>query len=74
MLLEKGILYCPDFVINAGGVRSVPAPDESYDKKVAKERVSGIAKTLLEVLDLAEKENLPTNQAAEVLARRKIGL
>jgi len=71
-IAELGILYAPDFVVNAGGVINVAVELGGYDLKRARKRIDGIYDTLLGVLRAAERESLLPNQAALALARRRI--
>jgi len=68
----RGILYAPDYVINAGGLISVYGEIVGYDTDVAKERAAGIYDTLLSIYDIAERDGIPTYRAADRLARRRI--
>jgi leucine dehydrogenase len=75
-LQERGILYAPDFVINAGGVINIAmelAP-EGYDEARALAKVHGIYEAVHNVLRMAEAEHLPTHRAALVLAERQLAL
>lgn len=74
LLMEKGILYAPDFVINAGGIINVACELESegYDPCLAREKVNTIYDTLLSVFEMSARRNLPTSQAADELARHKL--
>lgn len=71
-LAERGILYAPDFVMNAGGVisGSVPVLNQPHDAMVR--QVDGIADTLLEVFAEADHEGITTVQAAERRAERAL--
>lgn len=67
-LHERGILYCPDYAVNAGGVLSLPATGATYDRRAALDRAVGVAATVAAVLRLAEQRNVSTHQAADMLA------
>lgn len=75
VLADAGILYAPDYVINAGGVIQVADEllDGGYRPERAHERVLGIGGRLDEVFDLAAELGLPTADAAAVLAERRMG-
>ena len=49
-LARAGVLYCPDFVVNAGGVIQVADERHGFDFERAKAKASGIHDTLLEVV------------------------
>jgi leucine dehydrogenase len=71
LLRSGGILYCPDYVTNAGGVLSV-VPDGTHERGAALDRAAGVAKTLDTVLALADERDIPTDQAADRLAEQCI--
>ncbi|WP_418513661.1 Leu/Phe/Val dehydrogenase [Corallibacter sp.] len=72
ILQEKGIVYAPDFLINAGGIINVYAELEGYDKKEIMRKTENIYNTTLEILDSAEKNNITTNHAALNIAQNRI--
>ncbi len=70
MLQERGILYAPDYVVNAGGIVNIGvefAPG-GYSEKLAYEKIERIPEALNEIFDLAEREGLPTAEAAQRVA------
>lgn len=73
-LTQKGILYAPDFVINAGGLINVAQEIEpsGYDAFSARKKVNQIYDQLLSIYEIAEKEKISTNQAAIVLGDKNI--
>lgn len=68
----KGILYAPDYVINAGGLINVYGEIVGYGIETAKEKARGIYETLLSIYDIAAEEGIPTYRAADRLARDRI--
>jgi leucine dehydrogenase len=68
----KGILYAPDYVINAGGLINVYGELVGYGIETAKEKARGIYRTLLSIYDIAEEDGIPTYRAADRLARERI--
>lgn len=72
-LRQRGILYAPDYVINAGGIISVAAgylgaacvPDVDA-------RIVGIGDTLAAIFEEAAFRQLPTSRVADALARRRL--
>ncbi|MBF6609037.1 MAG: Glu/Leu/Phe/Val dehydrogenase [Flavobacterium sp.] len=72
ILREKGILYAPDFLINAGGIINVYAEIVGYDKAEALRRTENIYNTTLEIFHYADANNLTTYQAALLLAQNRI--
>jgi len=69
-LLERGILYAPDYIINSGGIinASMEFDPEGYDPKASRDKVNHIYDTMLEVLKGSQEQNLPTNVIANQLA------
>lgn len=72
LLHERGILYAPDFVINAGGLIYVAAAYDHADINRALKQVGDIYFTLLEIFKLAQKENAATNEIAERIAIERL--
>ena len=70
MLRARGILYAPDYVINAGGIINVGCElrPGGYDVEYASERVHGIPGTLAGVFERARSEGITTFAAAQELA------
>lgn len=71
-LKEQGILYAPDFVINAGGLMNVFVELEGYSSERAIDKTTQVYDNLLKVYDIAEKESITTESAANHLAERRI--
>lgn len=73
-LSERGILYAPDFVINAGGLLNVSAEleDEGYNPTLPRTKVTRIYDTLSAIYEIAEKNRESTHKAALSLAEYKI--
>ncbi|MBI4496413.1 MAG: Glu/Leu/Phe/Val dehydrogenase [Chloroflexi bacterium] len=72
MLHQRGILYAPDYVINAGGVINCYDELEGYRPERAAARTRTIAHTLAQVIALARSEGLPTADAADRLAEERM--
>jgi leucine dehydrogenase len=71
-LAARGILYAPDFVVNAGGIINLAEEFVGYDRENARKRTARIADTLRRVFALAREEGIPPGRAAEQLARWRI--
>jgi glutamate dehydrogenase/leucine dehydrogenase len=71
-IADSGVLYAPDYVVNAGGVINIAEEKRGYDRDRADERIRGIHDTVLRVLDLATAESITTAAAADLLAERRI--
>ncbi|MBU7583835.1 MAG: tryptophan dehydrogenase ScyB [Nostoc sp. TH1S01] len=71
-LIEKGILYCPDYVINAGGIINVYNEMIGYDEDKAFQQVNNIYDTLLKIFGIAHQQGITTNDASKRLAEERI--
>jgi leucine dehydrogenase len=71
-LAERGIVYAPDFVANAGGVINIAEEPHGYDHARAYARIRTIHDTLLAVFDRAESDGVTTAEAANRLAEERI--
>jgi leucine dehydrogenase len=71
-LAARGILYAPDFVVNAGGIINLAEEFVGYDRERARARTAQITETVRRVFALAREEGVPPGRAAEQLARRRI--
>lgn len=73
-LKDRGILYAPDYVINAGGIINVSVEllPGGYDEVVALERIDRCYDNLKQVFEIAAAEDISTRVAAERLAERRL--
>jgi leucine dehydrogenase len=72
-LRERGILYAPDFVINAGGIfYNVGIEALGWDESSVERALEGIADTLTEIFLRSTAEGISTGRAAEALAERRL--
>lgn len=67
-LQDRGILYCPDFVINAGGIIDVYHRGSGSQRATIERRVQRIEKTLGEVLDCSNQTGRSPHSVAEGMA------
>lgn len=72
LLESKDILYCPDYVINAGGLIDVYNEMIGYSEEKALKQLNNIYDTLLEIFRQSEKEGITTHEAAKCLAEQRI--
>jgi valine dehydrogenase (NAD+) len=72
LLEERGILYAPDYLVNAGGVIQVADEIHGFDFERAKRRASGIFDTTEKIYTLAAEEGVPPSVAADRLAERRM--
>lgn len=72
-LREAGILYAPDYVINAGGIINVSIEVEGeYDEDRSRAKVENIYVALKRVFEIARAENISTNAASNRLAEERL--
>jgi valine dehydrogenase (NAD+) len=72
LLAARGILYAPDFLVNAGGVIAVADELDGFDRERARARVALIYDTTRAVLDAAQRDAVTPVAAAEALAEARI--
>ncbi len=71
-LRELGILYAPDYVINAGGLMNVFVELEGYSRERAFEKTTQVYDNLMQVFAISEKDGVTTQHAADRLAEKRI--
>lgn len=71
-LEDMGILYAPDYIINAGGVINVADELYGYNRERALRKAAGIYDNVLKVIAIAKRDKLPTYRAASRLAEERI--
>jgi glutamate dehydrogenase/leucine dehydrogenase len=73
LLSQRGILYAPDYVINAGGVIHLAGYETlGWDDAMMHARLSGIGETLAGIFETAATEGITTAEAADRLAEARI--
>jgi len=74
LLARRGILWAPDFVVNAGGVinLAIELRPEGYDPTIARRQARAIGDTLAQVLDAADGDGVTPLAAANALAERRM--
>ena len=71
-LHRRGILYAPDYVINAGGLINVYGELNGWTAERSMRKAGDIYTTLVQIFELAEAEAVPTYVAADEIAERRI--
>jgi leucine dehydrogenase len=71
-LHKRGILYAPDYIINAGGLINVAEEIYGYDEQRAMRKTEVIGDVLLKILEGARDQGLPTHKAADRFAEQRI--
>ncbi|MFH0067954.1 branched-chain amino acid dehydrogenase [Peribacillus sp. NPDC056705] len=69
---EKGIIYAPDYVINAGGVINVADELLGYNRERALKKVETVYDTIERVIEIANRDQIPTYKAADRMAEERI--
>ncbi len=69
---ERGILYVPDYVINAGGLINVYNELNGYNRDRALLTTRHIYDNVLRIFELAQEQSIPTHRAANQLAENRI--
>ena len=71
-LAARDILYVPDYVANAGGVINIAEEPAGYDRDRAWHRITGIADTVRQVIELGRREGITPAEAADRYAEQRI--
>ena len=72
-LRQRGILYCPDFVVNAGGVIEIQHQRLGSDALTRSKALEIIPANLMQIFATADGEHIDTERAAVALAHRILG-
>lgn len=72
LLKEKGILYAPDFLINAGGVINVYSELANLTSAQVMEKTENIYNTAMDIFRLSDDQSITTHQAALNIAQKRI--
>jgi leucine dehydrogenase len=73
LLRDRNILYCPDYVVNAGGIINVMAEHAGENTSSVERQVQQIPVRLLEILQRAESQHSATNRIADLMAMEMTG-
>lgn len=69
---EMGIVYAPDYVINAGGVINVADELYGYNQERAMKKVEQLYTTIEKVIEISKRDGIPTYVAADRMAEERI--
>ena len=74
ILLQRGILYIPDYVANAGGLINIVGEREKngYDPDLVRRKIEDIPQTVASIINLSATLHLPPGEIADNLAREKL--
>lgn len=70
-LMKRGILYAPDYVINAGGIIDVYHERIGFERAALIRHIEGIRDNLMEVFERAREEARPTAEVADAIAEER---
>ena len=71
-LTRRGVLYAPDYAVNAGGVMNVALELDGYNRERAMRMMRTIYHNLTRIYEIADRDGIPTYQAADRLAEERI--
>jgi valine dehydrogenase (NAD+) len=72
LLVERGVLYCPDYLVNSGGVIQVADELGGFSFERAKAKAAGIFEATVQVLRTAQEQGITPAAAADHLAERRM--
>ncbi|EUJ19868.1 Glu/Leu/Phe/Val dehydrogenase dimerization domain-containing protein [Listeria aquatica] len=72
MLHERGILYAPDYIVNAGGVINVADELNTYNAERAKQKIDEIYEQIGKVYEISAREGIIPAEAADHMAEKRI--
>ena len=67
-VLDRGLLYAPDYVINAGGIIDIHYEGPGYDEAVVHAHLQRIGSTLTTIFERSKAEKQPTGVIADAMA------
>jgi len=73
-LQARGILYAPDYAVNAGGLMNVSIEFEGYNEERALRMTRAIYYNLIQVFKIAKRDKIPTWQASDRMAEERIAI
>ena len=69
---NKGILYIPDYAINAGGLINVAQEWAGYDEEKSREKTKKIYDTIYEIVQRSEKDRLQPEQITDKIVEERL--
>ena len=70
---KRGLLYAPDYAVNAGGVMNVSLEIDGYNRERAMRMMRTIYHNLARIFEISDRDGIPTYKAADRLAEERIG-
>jgi leucine dehydrogenase len=71
-LYQRGILYAPDYAINAGGLINVAMEVKGYDAEESRRRTLKIYDTIFEIAERSDKAQLPSYRVADMMVEERL--
>ena len=71
-VVKRGILYAPDYAVNAGGVMNVALELDGYNRERAMRMMRTIYHNLTRIYEISDRDGIPTYRAADCLAEERI--
>jgi leucine dehydrogenase len=71
-LAHRGILYAPDYAVNAGGLMNVSIEFEGYNRERAKRMMRTIYYNVSKIFQIADRDGIPTWKAADRMAEERV--
>lgn len=71
-LHQKGILYAPDFAINAGGLIYVAGQHAKHTEEETRDKISNLYQVLMDIFKRSDKENVATSEVAYTIAKERM--
>ena len=70
---RRGIMYAPDYIVNSGGIINIEAElGQQYSEERAREKTERIYEIIGRVIDIAQREEIPTDAAADRMAEQRL--
>ena len=69
---KRGILYAPDYAVNAGGLMNVSLEIDGYNRERAMRMLRTIYFNLGRIFEISKRDNIPTYMAADRMAEERI--
>jgi leucine dehydrogenase len=69
---KRGMIYAPDYAVNAGGLMNVSIEFDGYNRERAMRMMRGIYYNLGKIFQIAKRDGIPTFKAADRMAEERI--
>jgi len=73
-LSRRGVVYAPDYAVNAGGVMNVSLEIDGYNRERAMRMMRTIYYNVGRIFEIAQRDGIPTYKAADRMAEERIGI